>query len=203
MALLRATHLSAAPSAEAQTLTADEPVRVHALETEIREDYLQIYETATSRLLTGIEFVSPSNKADSEARELYMRMCRELRPAGVNFVEIDLLRGGKPVVRLPQAVLSGSSSADYFVNVIRGGDPDYEFYPVSLRSRLPRTRIPVRAGEPDVLLDLQSALDRVYEAGAYQFRIDYMGVPIPPLNADEARWAGELLTRCGLRGQVS
>ncbi len=203
VALLRATHHPAAPSAEAQTLTADEPVRVHGLEAEVREDYLQIYETATRRLLTGIEIVSPSNKSDSEARELYVRNRRELRAAGVNVVEIDLLRGGKPVVRLPQGVLAGSSSADYIVNVIRGGDPDYEFYPVSLRSRLPRIRIPVRAGEPDVLLDLQSALDRVYEAGAYRFRIAYTGEPIPPLSADEACWAGELLSRCGLRGQAS
>ena len=82
VALLQATHFPATPSAEAQTLTADEPVRVHALEAEVREDYLQLYETATRSLLTGIEFVSPSDKSDSEARELYVRKRRELRAAG-------------------------------------------------------------------------------------------------------------------------
>ena len=120
----------------------------------------------------------------------------------MNFVEIDLLRGGKPVLRLPRGVLASSSATAYIVNVIRAGDPDYEFYPVNLRSRLPRIRIPVRAGEPDVVLDLRSALDRVYEAGAYRIRIDYTREPTPPLNADEALWAGELLTGCGWRGQA-
>ena len=49
----------------------------------------------------------------------------------MNFVEIDLLRGGKPVLRLPRGVLASSSATAYIVNVIRAGDPDYEFYPVN------------------------------------------------------------------------
>ena len=78
------------------TLIADEPVRLRTLETEVREDYLQIYETRSRRLVTGIEFISPSNKADHQARELYLRKRKELWESEVNVVEIDLLARENP-----------------------------------------------------------------------------------------------------------
>ena len=111
VALLQPTRPAPSPGLAGQTLVADQPVRVRALETEVREDYLQIYQTVSKRLLTVIEFVSPSNKSDTDARELYVRKRRESRAAGVNLVEVDLLRGGKPVVRLPRTVLPNPSSS--------------------------------------------------------------------------------------------
>ncbi len=202
--LLESNHFAAAiPGELPRTLVADEPVRVRVLEAEVREDYLQVYETATRRLLTGIEFVSPSHKSDSDAREFYLRKRRELRAALVNFVEIDLLRGGKKVVRLPAPLLTRPRGTCYLANVVRAGNPDYEFYPISLRTRLPRIRIPVRPGEPDVVLDLQAARERVYEAGAYQSRIDYQAEPTPPLCGDDAAWASETLAASGAHHQTA
>jgi hypothetical protein len=65
----------------------------------------------------------------------------------------------------------------------------FELYPCNLRQRLPRVRIPLADGDRDVRLDLQAALERVYEAGAYAARIDY-GVPCrPPLEPDDEPWA--------------
>jgi len=75
----------------------------------------------------------------------------------------------------------------------------YEFYPVDVRSRLPRVRVPLNPEEPDVVLDLQAALARVYEAGAYHLRIDYNREPLTPLTADEASWANEWLIARGAR----
>ncbi len=181
------------------TLVADQPLRLNVLENEIREDYLQIYEIDTRNLITGIEFVSPSNKSDRKARRLYVRKRRRLWAGDINIVEIDLLRGGKPIVRLPDSVLGKMQSGTYVINILRVESSDYEFYPVDLRSRLPRVGIPLKPEEPDVVLDLQAALARVYEAGAYHLRIDYNREPIPPLDGENARWAGKLLEDAGLR----
>lgn len=181
------------------TLIADEPVRLLRLETEVREDYLQVYELENRRLITGIEFISPSNKADHQARELYLRKRKELWASEVNVVEIDLLRAGKPLVRLPQSVLKQARPDGYVINVMRIGSSGYEFYPVDLRMRLPRIGIPLAANEPDVVLDLQSAVNRVYDAGAYSMRINYNRPPDPPLEEETALWVSNLLLAAGLR----
>jgi hypothetical protein len=180
-------------------LVADEPVRLLSQSTEVREDYLQIYETETRRLITGIEFVSPSNKTDHETRDLYLRKRKELWNADVNVVEVDLLRGGKPLVRLPKFVLHSIRLEGYVINLLRVDNLDYEFYPVKLRSPLPRVGVPLKPGEPDVVLDLQTALNKVYDAGVYSMRIDYNREPVPPLDEDAARWADKLLADAGLR----
>jgi hypothetical protein len=187
------------PAQGGATLIADEPVRLGTLETEVREDYLQIYETGSRRLVTGIEFISPSNEADHQARELYLRKRKDLWESEVNVVEIDLLRAGKPLVRLPQAVLKSSRPGGYVINVMRVGSPGYEFFTVDLRTRLPRVGIPLKPGEPDVVLDLQAALNRVYDLGAYTMRIDYDREPEPTLDEETAAWASGLLVAAGVR----
>lgn len=174
-------------------------MRLLTLESEVREDYLQIYEIQNRRLLTGIEFISPSNKADHQARELYLRKRKELWQSEINVVEIDLLRAGKPLVRLPQIVLKRIPPGGYVVNVMRVGNAGYEFYPLDLRTRLPRVGIPLMPGEPDVVLDLQSAVNRVYDAGAYSMRINYNREPEPPLEEETVLWASDLLIAAGLR----
>jgi hypothetical protein len=181
------------------TLVADEPVLLRGVQEEVREDYLQIYDSETGKLITGIEFVSPSNKVDYRARRLYLRKRRQLLDADVNVVEIDLLQRGKPLIDLPNAVLKTVQPGKYVINIVRGGSLDYEFYPVDIRSRLPRVRIPLKSDEPDVVLDLQAALARVYEDGAYQMRIDYNRDPVPPLAEADASWADEWLIARGVR----
>jgi hypothetical protein len=181
VALLKSQRLrSTSAESTGGTMVADEPVRLQALENEIREDYLEIYDSETRKLITGIEIVSPSNKADSKARRMYVRKRKKRWAAEVNLVEIDLLRAGKPLVRLPKAVLEKIQPGGYVINVLRVDSLEYEFYPRDLRSRLPRVGIPLRPDEPDVVLDIQAALARVYEEGAYQLRIDYNRDPTSP-----------------------
>ena len=44
---------------------------------------------------------------------------------------------------------------------------DAEFWPISLRERLPVIPIPVRVPDPDARLDLQAVLDRIYDDAGY------------------------------------
>jgi hypothetical protein len=85
------------------------------------------------------------------------------------------------------------------VNLDRRGVRQHEIYPISLRQRLPRIRIPLKAGDEDAALDLQSVVDAVYDISAYARRLDYGIAPIPPLNPEHVQWADELLTSAGLR----
>ncbi|MGO9109880.1 MAG: DUF4058 family protein [Thermoguttaceae bacterium] len=64
--------------------------------------------------------------------------------------------------------------------------------------RLPPIRIPMRTTDADVRLDLQSLVDRCYANGRYD-DLDYRTTPNPPLEADDAALADELLRGNGLR----
>jgi hypothetical protein len=180
--------------AQTSTLVADEPVRMLLLDEEVNEDFVQIHELTTHRLVCGIEIVSPSNKKVVEAREQYLRKRREILREGANLVEIDLLRDGKPLVRVPKSVLAAKGRDDYLINIARAGRREYEFYSVGFRDRLPRIKIPLRSGEPDAVLDLQAALARTYDVGCYSRKVDYSRPPIPPLSPSNALWAANLLT---------
>lgn len=54
---------------------------------------------------------------------------------------------------------------------------DLEIYAFALRDRLPRCRIPLRAADPDVVLDLPTVFTRCYEVGGYDLVVDYTRAP--------------------------
>lgn len=62
-----------------------------------------------------------------------------------------------------------------------------------LRQRLPAIRVPLRRGEPDVALDLQTLIDQAYERGRYGSTIRYDKEPAPPLPPEELAWARDIL----------
>lgn len=59
--------------------------------------------------------------------------------------------------------------------------------------------IPLRAPDDDAPLDIGAALRAAYEEGAYDLSIDYRGDPDPPLEAEDAAWADDLLRGKKLR----
>jgi hypothetical protein len=191
------------PSAAAEpaaVAVADEPVRIKRIVVEIREAFLEIYDAKGNRLVTSIEFLSPANKSRGRGRKLYEQKRSEVLDAGASFVEIDLLRSGQHVLDVPRRPLVSLAPWSYLVNIIRPGQQDYEVYPISLRQRLPKIRVPLKPSDSDALLDLQAAANWAYDRGPFPDRLSYSAPPAPPLAADDAAWADQLLRTAGLRG---
>jgi hypothetical protein len=169
---------------------------------EIREVYIEILSVADqSCVVTAIEVLSPSNKiAGSEGRHLYLTKQQELLSSPIHLIEIDLLRDGEHTVAVPRELLLGKGAWDYLVCLHRGGQRErYEVWGIPLRQRLPRIHVPLQAGDPDVVLDLQAAFNRCYDEGAYARRLDYRGEPPTSLGSEDAQWADALLRERRLR----
>ena len=180
-------------------LDVDEPLRIDRTAVEIREPFLEIYDAAGHEVVTGIEFISPANKADAAGRDLYQRKQSDTREAGIHLVEVDLIRRGPNVLEIPDALLEELPRWDYVVNLARRGGDDFEIYPIRIRNRLPRIRVPLKQGDEDAVLDLQAVFEASYDACACGDRINYAEEPAPPLADDDAAWANDLLKQKGLR----
>jgi hypothetical protein len=166
-----------------------------------RQGFIQIIDIKSCRrVVTAIEFVSPSNKVPGPGRDLYLEKQQERREGGVSLVEIDLNRTGRHIFSAPFDRISEGQRTPYAACVRRGGSSlEIEFYPVALRERLPAIAIPLRRDDCGVPLDLQALLDQCYESGRYEGDIDYREEPEPLLDLDDARWADSLLREKGLR----
>src|SRR5262249_40382647 len=91
------------PSPATAVLEPDAPALFDLSHEEIRQPYLTIIEPAArNRIITAIEVLSPSNKESGEGRKSYLAKRDEFWDAGVNLVEIDLLREGARTIRVSQ-----------------------------------------------------------------------------------------------------
>lgn len=160
--------------------------------------FIEIREVKSDKLITVIVFIEPTEWLFDERQPLYREKVRDLQMAGVNFVEVDIVRAGPKRLNLPH---DGSSRppAPYHIVVRRGSDWGYpEIKPVSLRERLPTIHIPLRSSDTDATLDLQVILDMAYSHGRYDIT-DYQQDPDPPLEGHDAEWADALLRAAGRR----
>lgn len=171
-----------------------QPVVVRMQDEAKTETFIEIRDASSGgRVVTVIEFVSPSNKTPGKGRELYRRKQLELELAHVNSVEIDLLRGGNHVITCPLKIMPANCRGPYRISVRRATEPDaWEVYRVSLREPLPTIRIPLRESDPDVPLSLQTLIDQCYLNGDY-WDTDYSREPEPRFDAGDAPWAETLL----------
>ena len=53
--------------------------------------------------------------------------------------------------------------------------------------------MPLRAGDAELIVDLQGLLNGVYDRAAYDFRIDYTAALLPALSETDAAWADVFL----------
>lgn len=143
------------------------------------------------RVVTAIEVLSPSNKAAGRGNLEYRRKIEDYGSAGVNIVEIDLLRTSRARLLIPGVDHERGRSAAYFTCVNRARDPErWEVYPMPLRVPLPTVPVPCRPGERDVPLPLQSVVNRIYEEGGH-YHTKYARPLDRPLSPADAAWAAE------------
>ena len=175
-----------------------EPWIIRLSEESHTEGFVQIVDTASgNRVVTVIEILSPTNKRAGDAQEDYRRKQRELRQGGVSLVEIDLLRSGRRVLQIPEFEIPPERRTAYAACAHRGDEPDrFDDFGFPLRERLPGICIPLRAADPDAVLDLQALVDQAYADGAYD-DLDYSKPPIPPLSPKDAAWAKQRVKRAG------
>ena len=152
-----------------------------------------------SRVVTAIEFVSPSNKVPGLGRDLYLKQQAEGREGSVSLVEINLNRTGRHVLTAPFDRIPEGHRTPYAACIRRSWSPlEIEYYRIPLRERLPAIAIPLRRDDRVVPLDLQDLLDQCYESGGYD-DINYREESDPPLEPDDTKWADALLREKGLR----
>ncbi|MCE7987622.1 MAG: DUF4058 family protein [Caldilinea sp. CFX5] len=171
------------PTAVDSEVAIDFPFRQHSVE---------IYSSVGQELVTVIEILSPVNKQGGhEAYQHYLEKRRHiLRSRQVHLVEIDFLRGGqRPPLAHPVP------EAPYYIMLSRAETrPRVKVWPIQLHDPLPVVNIPLRHPDPDVSLDLSSAVTAVYELGAYDVQLDYHQEPPPPkLSAEQTSWVQQLL----------
>jgi hypothetical protein len=164
------------------------------------ESYVEIVDVKSGhRIVTTVEVLSPTNKRPSEGQELFLQKRADMKQAGVNIVEIDLLRGGQRVLFAAPELVPPSHRTAYQICVWRAAQRrQVEVYRVPLRERLPVFRVPLRPTDRDALIDLQAIIDQCYRNGGYD-DIDYLGEPDPALSAADRDWADQLLREQGRR----
>ena len=188
------------PLRERPTAAVDEPYLIQALESEFREPYVEIVYLPTGEVVTTIELLSPINKTGAD-RERYRQKQQQILNTETSLVEIDLLRAGQHTVAVPETRLQAIPNWRYLVSVRRAGRyGEFEVYFIALDSRLPRCRIPLRAPDADIALDLPAVFERTYDVSGYEDFIDYSEPPPAlPLSTEEMTWVDDLLREKGLR----
>lgn len=171
-----------------------EPILVHYQEESMTEGFIEIRDGRSgNRVVTVIEVLSLANKTGKNGMAEYLKKQEEVLAGDVNLVEIDLLRKGRRVTALPQRAITALQRKAYQICVCRASAPSvYEFYPVTLRERLPRIRIPLRPEDRDVTLDLQLLVDQAYRLGRYD-DLNYSQPLDPPLEAEDGEWVRALV----------
>jgi hypothetical protein len=169
------------------------PVVVEVEGLEVREHYIEILDLyRDQKAVTVIEVVSPANKAQGAGRTAYLAKQREVRNTECHLIEIDLLRRGHHVLSVPQREAQAVAPYDYLICISRWPNRQrFELVGCRLRKRLPRIGVPLADPDPDVPLDLQTALDQVYEDGSYMLRVLYDEPCEPRLGAADQQWANE------------
>jgi len=169
----------------------DVPIELIVDAAPIKQRFIRILQADDERLLTVIELISPSNKR-GQGLEKYLQNRSELLEAGVNVVEVDLVRRGNWSALLRPHVCPLDAITTYRTTVRYPHDGSRQrvsLYPMPLDRPLPPVAIPLRPSDAPVNLDLQPLIESVYVSGRYGRTIDYSRPCDPPLIDEELRMA--------------
>jgi hypothetical protein len=181
-------------SGQALSQVADGVVEVTlAIPDEVGENYLEVHEVTTSKVITVMELLSPANKLYPQGREEYELKRGQIFRSRTNLVEVDLLRAGRPMPTQGSPVES-----DYRILISRGTTrPRAHLYPFNLRDAIPTFDLPLMPGDNEPPVSLGAILHALYDRARYDLSLDYSQPPVPPLSEADAEWA-QALTRRGL-----
>jgi len=184
----------AAVSVAVMTPTITKPVIMPLPVLKTRLVTVEIRETETHRLVTSIELLSPVNKRKPGLTKFLEKRVR-LQEAGVHLVDIDLIRRGKRPVTPPSFTETHPlAQAHYSVMLTRAKANQIELWPIRIQEKLPTIAIPLRAGDPDIPLDLGAVFTAIYDKAGYDLSLDYSQPPPPPAFDDATQsWIDNLL----------
>jgi len=164
----------------------DERVSLVDLE-EIRETYIKILHGPDRSLVSVLELLSPTNKADIGFGDYLSKRGALLRQR-VHLVELDLLIGGTRV-HTARPLPGGH----YYAIVARWDRrPDAEVYAWTIRDRLPEIRVPLKVPDPDIRVDLAPVFATAFERGRYVRSLRYERNPEVPVVPEDIAWCAEL-----------
>lgn len=160
------------------------------MQDEISENFLEIHEVKTGKLVTILELLSPVNKLHKQGREEYERKRGYVFRSWTNLVEIDLLRAGDPM-----PVIGAQVQSDYRLLVSRGIQrPRASLIAFTLRQPIPVFTLPLLPGDDEPEVALNRILHALYQRARFDLRLDYTQPPVPSLAEADVAWARERIT---------
>ena len=156
---------------------------------EVRIPVIEIRDRANNQLITAIEILSPVNKRKPGLLP-YREKRDSLHYAGVHLLEIDLLRRGTRPFNHPAI-----PQKDYLISLMRAGKRNTTIWGFDVKESLPVVPVPLKAPDPDAILNLEKVLGLVYQRGFYHLSIDYKKTPPKPAFLAEIQgWMQKLLS---------
>lgn len=76
--------------------------------------------------------------------------------------------------------------------------PYADLYAFNLPDIIPPFPLPLRSGDTQPVIDLQTLLNEVYDIYGYDLVVDYSQQPVPALSQADAAWADAVLREKGL-----
>jgi hypothetical protein len=172
------------PLAEAGVIEVEVPTR-----DEVGENFLEVHDTISGKLITVLELLSPVNKL-GRGRQEYEEKRDYILRSRTNLVEVDLLRAGEPMP------VSKRIQSDYRILVMRGSQrPRGQLYTFNLRQPIPSFSLPLLPGAAEPPVDLNVIVHQVYDRARFDLGLDYSQPPVPPLRAADVEWARDLIDK--------
>ena len=148
---------------------------------EVQERYLEIRDVSSGAVVTAVELLSPKNERTGEGRRAYEKKRYRVLASLTNLVEIDLLRGGKPLL------VKGTERQSCYSILVSRSDlrPRAALYEFGLQQSIPPFALPLKPEDGSLTVDLQELLEGVYRRAKYHLAIDYAKAIKPSLSGAE------------------
>ncbi len=159
------------------------------IDSEVKERYLEVRDTATNSVVTVIEILSPVNKRPGKGRATYEDKRQKILESTAYLVEIDLLRAFAPM-----PLLQDNIPWDYRILISRSEQrPQADLYGFNLSEPIPFFPLPLKNSEEGIEVNLQKILEALYDRAGYEYRIDYQQpIPPPALSPANQAWIAQI-----------